>query len=79
MKHIVPLALACGLLLGGCGADNKESLADEAKALRGGPMPAGTWDKVADHKKAYDASHTATPIGFEAPSGANAPHGPNGG
>jgi outer membrane murein-binding lipoprotein Lpp len=73
MKKSMILALAVGLLVVvGCGPEaKKESLAQEAAALKGGPMPAGTWDKIAAQRKAYDAAHGGAASG--------APGGPSGG
>lgn len=50
--------------LAGCASNAPTmSKAEEAKALKGGPMPAGTWDKIAATREKFNREHGAAATG----------------
>ncbi len=58
MRITIFCTLALGIFVAcGCSSEPQKSLVEEKKALKGGPMPPGTWDKIAERKKAFDAQN----------------------
>lgn len=55
--NLIALSLTLALLGAGCSQGTPELSKEDASKMKGGPMPADTWQKMAETRKKWAAEH----------------------